>query len=37
MLLETKEEIIKESIKNTNKLIEEQVRPIARKKKKKED
>lgn len=36
MLLETKEEIIKESIENTNKLIEEQVRPIARKKPKKE-
>lgn len=33
MLLETKEEIIKESIENTNRLIEEQVRPIARKKK----
>ena len=36
MLLNTKEEIIKESIENTNKLIEEQVRPIARKKPKKE-
>ncbi len=32
MLLNTKEEIIKESIENTTKLIEEQVRPIARKK-----
>lgn len=37
MLLETKEEIIKESIENTNRLIEEQVRPIARKKNKKKD
>lgn len=37
ILLETKEEIIKESIENTNKLIEEQVRPIARKKKKLEN
>ena len=36
MLLETKEEIIKESIENTNKLIEEQVRSIARKKPKKD-
>ena len=32
MLLETKEEIIKESIENSNKLIEERVRPIARRK-----
>lgn len=35
ILLNTKEEIIKESIENTNKLIEERVRPIARKSKKK--
>ena len=35
-LLETKEEIIKESIENTNKIIESRVRPIAIKKKKEE-
>lgn len=34
VLLETKEDIIKESIDNTNKLIDERVRPIARKTKK---
>lgn len=36
MLLETKDEIIKESIEITNELINETVRPIARKNKKKE-
>lgn len=35
-LLESKEEIIKESIENTNKIIESRVRPIAIKKKKEE-
>ena len=37
ILLETKDEIIKESIENTNRLIEEQVRPIARKNKNKKE
>lgn len=37
ILLESKEEIIKESIENTKKIIEEQVRPIARRKSKKDD
>lgn len=32
MLLDTKEKIINESIENTNRLIDERVRPIARKK-----
>ena len=36
MLLNDKEEIIKESIENTNKLIDERVISIARKKPKKE-
>lgn len=33
VLINSKEEIIKESIENTNRLIAEQVRPIARRKK----